>query len=320
MRRLLPPFAALQAFDAVAHYGGIRRAAEALSRDHAAVSRHIKAIEEWAGVPLIDRSATANNGKLTPEGQRFYDRIAKALDDITDASVELTRRSDDGLVRVWCVPGLASRWLSARLPDFIARNPGLDIELRPADRSPDLSRHEADADVRYVADYRRAEMEGVQMLEIARPPVVPVASPAYLAGFEPPKTPADLLNMRLLHEETFAFWTAWFGEMGVPVEGQIGGPRLWHAHLNVEAALRGEGVALASSFLVGDDIARGDLVQIGAKSPAWPGVRIGAYVFMARQDRWRSPHLVAFRRWLQKQADQQMQSRGVDARAPATTS
>lgn len=71
---MLPPFAAIRAFDAVAHHGGIRRAAIALDRDHAAVSRQLRALEDWLGVALFDRAS----GLLTPTGERYQRRIGRA--------------------------------------------------------------------------------------------------------------------------------------------------------------------------------------------------------------------------------------------------
>ena len=54
-RKALPPFATLRAFEAVGTLRGIRRAAQALKLDHAVVSRHIRSLEEWAGVRLVER-------------------------------------------------------------------------------------------------------------------------------------------------------------------------------------------------------------------------------------------------------------------------
>lgn len=51
--KALPPFAALRAFEMVGRVGGIRRAASLLAIDHTVVSRHVRALEEWVGVPLV---------------------------------------------------------------------------------------------------------------------------------------------------------------------------------------------------------------------------------------------------------------------------
>ena len=60
-RKTIPPFEALRAFDAVARLGGVRQAARSLGRDHAVISRHLKALEQWTGARL--RSEERRVGK-----------------------------------------------------------------------------------------------------------------------------------------------------------------------------------------------------------------------------------------------------------------
>lgn len=298
-RRVIPPFAALRAFEAVGQLGGIRRAAEGLSVDHAAVSRHVQALEVWAGVRLIDRGRA---GRMTLEGAKFHARISSALDEISQASADLTRRGDDPRLLVWCVPGFAYRWLNARLREFAAANPDIDIEVRPTDHSPDLARHEADADIRYIRDFAPLEVGDIQAVEIARPKVAAVASPGLAADLMGSGGIAALLSAPLLHEDDDAEWRAWLTAHGVEAPARLAGPRLWHAHLILDAAVRGQGVALTNSMLVGDHLETGQLVEIDLEPRV--DIRFGAYAFRARRDRWRNPGIVRFRRWLERTAAQ----------------
>ena len=89
-RRALPPFETLRAFDAIARLGGVRKAAQYLCRDHAVVSRHLRAIEDWTGTKLILR--TPAGSVLTEEGLRYHRDIASALDLISRATVDLIKR------------------------------------------------------------------------------------------------------------------------------------------------------------------------------------------------------------------------------------
>lgn len=91
-RRALPPFETLRAFDAIARLGGVRKAAQYLSRDHAVISRHLRTIETWTGTKLIRRSAAGS--VLTEDGVRYHRDIANALDIIARATVELIQRGD----------------------------------------------------------------------------------------------------------------------------------------------------------------------------------------------------------------------------------
>lgn len=300
-RRATPPFTALRAFAAVGEFGGIRRAAAVLELDHAAVSRHLRSLEVWAGVPLVERGA--NGGKLTPEGAKFHARITTALNEIAAASAELVNGPNERTLQLSCIPGLASNWLLARLADFRQRHPEIQLVLRPSDTAPDFTRRDMDGDIRYVIDAApdKPPAGEVETVQLARPPVLAVVSPARLEALGDPRTPADLLKGPLLHEENARQWTAWFEANGVTPEHELAGHKLWHAHLAVDAARRGEGVALANAFLVGEDFKAGRLVDVGARVGAQPIV-MGAYVFCARRDRWRTPALLAFRRWLVKEA------------------
>lgn len=308
-RRLLPPFAALRAFEAVGRLGGIRRAGEELGIDHAAVSRHLRSLEAWLGVGLIDRD---RGGQMTADGAVFHARIAGALEAISQASANLTRRGDDPRLLVWCVPGFAYRWLNARLGEFSAANPDIDIEVRPTDHGPDFARHEADADIRYVRDPHPAADADVQAVEIARPVVMAVAAPA-LAGGLPAGAPVQaLLRAPLLHEDDDSEWRAWLLAHGVEPPARLTGPRLWHAHLTLDSAVRGLGVALSNELLIGDHLTSGALVKLALAPPA-PDIRFGAYAFRARRDRWRHPGIVRFRRWLERVAQSE---HGVADRRP----
>jgi DNA-binding transcriptional LysR family regulator len=293
-RKAIPPFAALRAFEAVGRLGGVRRGAQSLGLDHAVVSRHLKALEDWSGVRLIDRAH--GGGRLTEEGQRYHLRIAQAIADIASATADLTRMNTLDQLNIWCVPGFASQWLMSRLGTFRANHPDLDFEFHPTDVAPDFSRHEADADLRYVISANiGVTTPGVRSVEIARPPVFPVCSPALKARLDTIREPADLLKAPILHEDSHEEWRGWFAANGVDTGGKINGPRLWHAHLTLDAARRGEGVALANPFLLGDDIEAGRLVAVEVGR----AVTLGAYVFFARKDRWDTPAVVRFRRWLQ---------------------
>jgi len=300
-RRLLPPFAALRAFEAVGRLGGIRRAGEELGIDHAAVSRHLRALEAWVGVGLIDRE---QGSRLTPDGALFHTRIGAALETISQASADLTRRGDDPRLLVWCVPGFAYRWLNARLGAFSAANPDIDIEVRPTDRGPDFPRHEADADIRYVRDDEPPVGGEVQRVEIARPVVMAVAAPGLAATLPPDAPAAALLAAPLLHEDDDSEWRAWLLAHGVEPPARLPGPRLWHAHLTLDSAVRGLGVALSNDLLIGDLLRTGRLVRLEIKPPV-PDVRFGGYTFRARRDRWRHPGIVRFRRWLERTAQQE---------------
>jgi DNA-binding transcriptional LysR family regulator len=227
-RRAFPPLAALRAFDALVRLGGVRRAAEALSVDHAAISRHIKALETWTGTQLISRAG--NRMELTDAGRRYYAEIAKPLEAIASATMSLMHSPKDDRLHIWCVPGFASQWLMPRLESFYDAHPGMEIELRPTEDCPDFGQHEADVQILYMPDYGSSApfVAGTHVQPFGNAPVFPVASPDYLRKLAPIRTLRDLLDHSLIQERDSANWGSWFAKQGVTPLAEIHGPRLWH--------------------------------------------------------------------------------------------
>jgi LysR family glycine cleavage system transcriptional activator len=295
----IPPLAQLKAFEAVGRLRGIRRAAQELTLDHGVVSRHVRALEEWAGVRLFDRRQGSLT--LTATGARFHGRVAAALEELLDSSSELRRQRAERRLNIWCVPGFASQWLTTRLVAFQHTNPHIQLELHPTDRSPDFDRYEADVDIRFVPGQERiaaARIEnGIRRTEIARPAMIAMAAPRLVGRLGKLRAPADLLKAPLLHEDGDQQWREWFQAHGVDPPARLRGPQLWHAHLTLEAARAGQGIALSNKFLVGNDVLTGKLVPVLPQDTSRQ-VTLGAYVLSARADQWNTPGVSRFRRWL----------------------
>ncbi len=297
-RKSIPPFEALRAFDAVARLRGVRRAAQSLGRDHAVISRHLRTLESWTGIKLIDR--TSSSISLTEEGERYHRQIAAAMDAIANATIDVMRRNDSRRLLVWCASGIALHWMSGKIGLFEKINRDVEIELRPTDRRPDFLSHETDVDIRMETIYGNPLQltSGLRCIEMARVPIVPVASPAYLAAMPPIETPRDLLRLRLLHEEDFDAWAHWLAAHGIYDELDLGGPRLWQGHMTLDAAIHGRGIALTNRIVVSQELESGRLVEIGKGNASFQPYADGIYYFVARADRWDAPLIRRFRNWL----------------------
>ncbi len=296
-RRAFPPFEALRAFDAVARLGGVRKAAHALLRDHAVVSRHLRTLETWTGMTLFER--TPSGAVLTTQGRAYHDQVSVAIETIASATMDLLKRNEVSCVHVWCMPAFALHWMIGHLDSFQTKS-NLDIELRATRELPDFDRQEADIAIHLVPAFGKLPQTSglVQSIEIARLPTIAIASPEYLSGHKKIRSPKDLLNHELLHEEDFDSWQAWFSACGLDGEIELSGPRLWHGHMTMAAAQRGRGIALTNRLVAGEDIARGRLVQVGAGNTNFPLVTIWTYILAARTDRWDSIPIRSFREWL----------------------
>ena len=123
-----------------------------------------------------------------------------------------------------------------------------------------FSRGEADAEVVYLESAESTDRVRAELL--ARPRVFPVASPTFMARYARVETTPDLLRLPLIHEDSTDQWAQWLTLAGLPVVPSLNGPRLWHAHLAIEAARLGQGVALANEMLVEDDLKSGALIEL----------------------------------------------------------
>jgi LysR family transcriptional regulator, glycine cleavage system transcriptional activator len=313
--RAFPPFGVLRAFDAVARLGGVNSAAKALSVSRAMINRRLRLLEAWTGAALINR--TRNEVGLTEEGRRYHEMLSPHIEGIASATLSLVEPRRDDTLNIWCVPGFASLWLMPRLERFREANPGLYIELRAEEAAPNFSRPDADLAIRYSPEYgsgyvaaegRLAQLPtNVRILELAHLPLLPVASPSYLAASPPISTPRDLLAQTLIQEENSG-WRPWFAAFEVHEEPGVGGLKLWQHDLAMSAAQRGHGVALADRFSAGDDLAAGRLVEvIGADGP-FPPVLFGSYLLIARPDRWNARPVARFRHWIHERIKSELRA------------
>jgi LysR family glycine cleavage system transcriptional activator len=285
----LPSLNALRAFEALGRTGSVRAAAEELAVSPTVVSRHVQNLEVDLGLDLVE--PRGRGLALTAQGRALYKPVGQAFDLLRRAVHEARPHRRESLV-IWCTPGVANRRLLPLLPDLQTRLKPLDVILQPTLARPDFDREEADVEIVYLHSFeptanRRAEL-------LASPCVHAVASPAFRARYEV-GTAADLLALPLVHEESTAQWEAWFRAQGIAEVPALRGPRLWHAHLAIEAARLGQGVALANGLLVEEDLAAGRLVDLVPSD-----VVLGGYYLVGPADHWRDPAITALRTWLKE--------------------
>jgi LysR family transcriptional regulator, glycine cleavage system transcriptional activator len=291
MTRLrLPPLIALRAFEAVGRTGSVRAAGDELAVSHTVVSRHLQNLQRSLGVTLV--RSEGRGVTLTEAGLTFHAQISQAFDIIARATLSV-RPAARPTLNIWCIPGIANRLLLSRLPELTGPPRNWDVNLQPTLSHPDLARGEADAEIVYA---EMIDSRGALMAEaLVRPRVFPVASPAYLARYPAIAGLADLSKIALIHEESTEQWERWFELAGVSDLPPLRGQRLWHAHLAIEAARLGQGVALANDVLVADDLRSGALIEVIPSS-----VHMETYQLVTLRERWDDPAIVALRDWLKR--------------------
>lgn len=302
MPRPLPSLNALRAFEAAGRHLSFSRAAAELSVTPAAVGQRVKALEDQLGAALFVRR---NRGiELTEAGQALLPGLTDGFERLVEGVEWFRRRQARRPLTVTVEPTLAGRWLVKRLERFNERHPGIAIRLDASNRVVDFFREQVDVGVRYG----NGEYPGLRVDRLFGEIVFPVCSPRLLAGPHPLREPADLRWHTLLHcdwnprHPTWPDWGMWLKAVGLDGIAVDSGPQfsIESYDLMLDAAVAGQGVALASGVAVADEIAAGGLVR-----PFDVDITLDfAYFVVAPEATADSPRIAAFREWLLAEAAQ----------------
>ncbi|WP_295640866.1 LysR substrate-binding domain-containing protein [uncultured Mailhella sp.] len=281
-----PPLNALAAFEAAARLGSFTRAGEELCVTQAAVSQHIRHLEDYLGVPLFIRRSPGVC--LTPDGERYYLAIAGALDTLRRETARIRRGV--GPLSVVAEASFANRWLAPRVSRFCERFPDMDVRIAPHPDFPELG---PDVDIIVRRDMKPSP--GLFLLPLPEERLFPVFSPEYLGEHAD-----DWQNDRLLRspQSRREAWTAWFQAAGMRPALRFG-PIYQFTYMALAAAAEGRGAALASSLLVVEDLRAGRLASL--RSPSIAVSR--RYTAACLDSAARSPRVSAFFSWMQDELD-----------------
>lgn len=254
MSTRLPPLNALRAFEASARHLSFTRAAEELFVTQAAISHQIKSLEEHLSIKLFMRKNRSL--LLTEEGQSYFLDIKDIFNALHDATDKLLARGAKGAITVSLQPSFAIQWLVPRLNAFNILHPDIDVRIKAVDQ-PDNSLTE---DVDVAIYYGRGRWSNVHAEKLHTEYLIPVCSPLLLNGKKPLNTVKDLTQHTLLHDTSRRDWKRWFKDVGVKGVNVNHGPIFSHSSMVLQAAIHGQGIALAHSVLAKPDIASGRLV------------------------------------------------------------
>ncbi len=259
LRTALPAPSALFAFEAAARLGSFTRAAAELGVSQAAVSYAVKQLETSLGLMLFQRQH--RRVVLTEAGERFFQDVSIGLGHIRRSAEALRLRREPGHVTLSVSTAFASWWMLPRLARFRAAHPEIDLRLQTTDRDVDLAAENIELGVRRGG----GDWPEYAAAFLAKEVIQPVCSPGYLRSVARPRTPADLISLKLVHlDEPFRprpVWADWFDAQGVAYVDFGEGLRLNDYALVIQAALEGEGVALGWRHLTEALVARGALAR-----------------------------------------------------------
>jgi len=283
----LPPLNALRAFEAAARHLNFRIAAQELNVTQGAVAQHIRGLEADLGAKLFER--LPRGLALTDEGRAYVPNIRRAFDLISEATLLL--RPEPARLTISVTPTFATKWLIPKLPEFVAHNPLVDLRILA---SESLSSFQSDG-VDIAVRQGRAPFGPGLMVDLLFPQqIVAVCSPTLLPAGASEIAPADIRHHVLLYD-AHNLWPEFMEKaLGLKMTTEPKRMRFNQTGLAIDAAIAGQGIALASRFLVAADIAAGRLVQ--PLSAEMRGTQ-DFHVVMPRRQRHPEP-TQAVRQWL----------------------
>ncbi len=304
----LPSLQTLRAFEAAGRLRSYSKAAEELGLTHGAVSHRIRELEQRIGKQLFHR--VGNTMAPTTDALKLLGKVRQGLSLLEQAFETRHARAAKAQrhIVVSSVPSLASTWLFARLAQFRAERPEIDVELRVAEQLSDYKKEGIDVGVRLGL----GGWSGLNAAKLFDEALTPVCTPEYrdrLALGEP----ADLARAVLLRN-AWTPWARWFQAAGLDWPEPGSGPMYDDAPLLLRSALDGQGVALGRHWLAIDELRAGRLV-----APFDLAVRDDfSYWLVWPAGRAANADAVVFREWLQAQAAAELHPYPMDRLAKRT--
>jgi len=298
MRQRLPPLNALKVFEAAARHESFTRAAAELSVTQGAVSHQVKALEAQLGIKLFNRER--QRLVITEAGREYLTVVRDALDRLALGTERLLQRQNAGVLTVSTSPDFAAKWLVHRLGHFAEAHPEIDLRVSATLHHVDFAREEVDLAVRHGD----GNWPGLDTVRLSSEQLFAVCSPKLLTGRRRLGKPSDILKYPLIHMDSRADWAKWLQAADIEDAAVIHGPVLNRASMVIDAAINGQGIALARTTLSAWDLINGRLVR-----PFPETLRLSkTYWIICPKATAALPKIVTFRDWLLAEASQDMRS------------
>jgi len=298
MRDQLPPLNALRSFEMAGKYLNVARAAQELGVSSGAISQQVHALEKWIGCRLFKRT---NRGlDFTEPGAAYYEEISNAMENIRTATQRVGRPDvRKGLV-ISVTASFAMKFLLPRLTGFRDLWPDVDISISTVELVNEYQASDGDVGIRYGI----AHQSGMWCKEILRDELLLVASPDLL---KQPLQEFDLenvLNFPFLIDQhpkiikEYPSWETYLMRLGLANVKDLMFREFSQQWMVIEAAINGEGVALAKRCLVKNDLDSGKLVAL---SDVELELESGYYL-LSLPENSSDPVIRSFWKWLGQEA------------------
>ncbi|MGN6580115.1 MAG: LysR substrate-binding domain-containing protein [Bordetella sp.] len=288
---VVPPIANLLAFEAVARRRSFMHAAAELHLTASAISHQISRLEAQLGVRLFERDA--HGVKLSAAGSRYMARIGGALSAIVAASDDLQHGVKNSLY-VHASPSFASLWLVPRLQAFTQAHPEIVLNLSATPTHSDFTLGKVDVDIRYgIPQWPDLTVEPLFEERIA-----PLASPDFIRSRRL-RRPEQLMDAPLIQSTVSVVqWPDWFAAVTDQRAPGRFAARFDRAQMALDAASQGLGVALESTTIGAQHLAKGLLRPVLGLEKC---IRVQAHFLVYPAQHARRKPVEAFIDWLRQE-------------------
>ncbi len=296
MSDILPSITALRILEAATRHNNFTQAAQELNITPSAVSHQIRKLEEMWGLKLFERRP--RQVAQTRSGQELATFVRSFLFGIKSIIKNLNDEGERKPLRINTMTSFAYKWLVPRLGSFHERHPNIEVWISTSNKLTNFAKENFDTVIRLGA----GKYPGLHSTFLLDDFVFPVCSPRVAKNLRNQiKEPANLLKQKLLYrieDESAPTWLDWFSKAGVETQILPEGPKFPDTNTALLAAMGDQGIALARSSLVHEELLDGHLVKlfdIDLKSPI-------SYFLVCPLGLENVPEVSAFRDWITVEA------------------
>lgn len=236
--------------------GNLSAAGRELGLSPAVASKRIAGLETRVGARLLHRTTRA----VTPteEGTAFHAHALRVLEEMEEAMAAV--RADGaprGHLRVTVPASFGLMHISPLVPEFLRDHPEVTMELHMADSLVDIVDEGFDCAIR-IGALKDSTLVARRLAPNRR---IVCASPDYLARMGTPTRIQQLVEHNCLVHNDQNLWEfdTPQGRKGVRVSGSL---KTNHAGVLRDAVVKGLGIARKSTWDIGEQLAKGDLVPL----------------------------------------------------------
>jgi DNA-binding transcriptional LysR family regulator len=245
-------------FAAVVEAGGFTAAAKTLALSTPVISKRINALEKELNTKLLFR--TTRQVQLTDAGREYYQYCVQVSSLATEAQMAVSSLNDmpSGLLRISAPQMFGEQHMPSALALFLEQYPNIDIELDLNDRKVDIAKEGFDVAIRFTSQPPPLNFVAKPIIHGSR---VVCASPDYWEKYGYPSEPSDLTEHNCLLFTALPNYDQWiFSQQDKTETVKVTSHFTTnHAGAVMEAAIKGIGVTMLSSLVVGKAVKSGQL-------------------------------------------------------------